>query len=66
MDSSRRAAFPEAVQRGIELSKPSVYGMQRIAEDFSNRPELDDLARIHHGYFIGDLSNDSQIVRDHQ
>ena len=40
--------------------------MQRIAEDLPDGAELDNLARIHHDYLIGDLSNDSQIVRDHQ
>ena len=41
-------------------------GVLRVAEDFGDRPLLDDLALQHHADPVGDAPDDAEVMRDEQ
>ena len=40
--------------------------MGRTLVDVGLAPDLDDLAEVHHGYAIGDVANEREVVRDEE
>src|ERR1700733_1301598 len=38
--------------------------MSRLPADRVSRPNLDDLAHVHHGHAVADSLNDAEVVRD--
>ena len=41
-------------------------GMQRVAEQFVARGQLDHLAQVHHRHPVGDMLHHAQVVGDEQ
>ena len=50
--------------RGIEPSRPIVYGCCGSGEQRGDRRALDDPAGVHHRDVVGDLGDHAEIVRD--
>ena len=50
--------------RGIEPSRPQVYGCCGVPEQLALRAVLDDAARVHHADAVGDVGDDAHVVRD--
>ena len=49
---------------GTADSSACVYGCDGSLVDLVLRPDLDDLAEVHHGDAVGDVAHDREIVRD--
>ena len=49
---------------GTADSSACVYGCDGSLVDLVLRPDLDDLAEVHHGDAVGDVADDREVVRD--
>ncbi len=61
IEASRRCS---PCRRGIEPSRPTVYGCCGVVEQRTHRRLLDDAAGIHHHHLVGHFGDDAQVVRD--
>ena len=50
--------------RGIDDSRPSVYGISGCAKMSLRRARLDDAAAVHDGDLVGDVGDDAEVVGD--
>ncbi len=46
------------------LQEGAGVGMLRLVEDLVDRAALDHHAEVHHGHFVGDFGNDTEVVGD--
>jgi hypothetical protein len=59
-----RAQSGDAAERDHALDQPARIRMLRLGEDALDARVLDHLARVHHAHMIGELRDESEIVRD--